>query len=97
MYEAYTTYEKSWNENDHLSLDEWRKQMEIVSPQFFYWSKTLDIEVLFLQFLKAQREANFLLYIETLVDYYYSYSQLIISIMLDGCQSNRIVHLWQEV
>ncbi len=40
--------------------------MEGISPQFLYWSKTLDIEVLFLQFLRAQREANYPLYIKSL-------------------------------
>ena len=64
MNEAHSSYEESLDES--LSFDEWQKHMETMYPQFFYWSRTLDIELLFLQFLKSQREANFLLYTETL-------------------------------
>ena len=58
LTESYLLYQQSFDEND-LSFVEWREHMETMSPQFFYWSKTLDIEILFLQFLRAQREANF--------------------------------------
>ena len=40
--------------------------METSHPQFLYWSKTLKLEILFLQFMRAQRDGNFLMYLEAL-------------------------------
>ena len=40
--------------------------MENDHPQFVYWSKTLKLEVLFLQFLHLQHEGNFPMYVEAL-------------------------------
>ena len=34
--------------------------------QFAYWNKVFNLELLLLQFLRRQREANFLLYVQTL-------------------------------
>ena len=61
-----STYMKSWGDDEYLSFEDWRKQLEAISPQFFYWSRTLDIELMFLDFLMAQRGANYPLYIESL-------------------------------
>jgi len=36
------------------------------SPQFLYWSRVLDLELCCLQLVRAIREANFALYVETL-------------------------------
>lgn len=66
--EAFTAY-KDASEVENLevkSFDEWCADMETNHPQFFYWSKTLKLEILFLQFMRAQREGNFLMYIEAL-------------------------------
>jgi hypothetical protein len=40
--------------------------MQAIHPQFDYGNKVLKLEVLFLQFLKSQCEANFQMYVETL-------------------------------
>jgi len=45
---------------------DWCADMESSHPQFFYWSKTLKLEVLFLQFMRSQRDGNFLMYLEVL-------------------------------
>ena len=66
--QAYTAY-KDTSEAEKLevkSFDDWCADMEINHPQFLYWSKTLKLEILFLQFMRAQRESNFLMYIEAL-------------------------------
>ncbi len=49
-----------------LPFPEWCEEMATHHPQFFYWNKSLQLEILFLQFLRSQRDANFLLYVETL-------------------------------
>ena len=48
------------------SFEEWCASMETSHPQFLYWSKTLKLEVLFLQFMLSQREGKFLVYVEAL-------------------------------
>ena len=59
---------------DNLEVDnitakpfhEWCADMESSHPQFFSWGKTLKLEVLFLQFMRSQRDGNFLMYLEAL-------------------------------
>ena len=66
--QAYTAY-KDTSEEEKLevkSFDDWCADMEINHPQFLYWSKTLKLEILFFQFMRAQRESNFLMYIKAL-------------------------------
>ena len=50
------------------------------SPQFDYWHRVLDLELLFLQFLRSQREQKYISYSQSLtkiipwmfaLDYYY--------------------------
>ncbi|XP_014671080.1 PREDICTED: uncharacterized protein LOC106811872 [Priapulus caudatus] len=49
-----------------MSYDAWCRDMETAHPQFFYWSKVIKLEVLFLQFMRAQREGDFRMYVDTL-------------------------------
>ena len=66
--QAFTAYK------DNLEVDnitakpfrEWCADMESSHPQFFYWGKTMKLEVLFLQFMRSQRDGNFLMYLEAL-------------------------------
>lgn len=67
MKQAYAGYQQAISEEERLSFKEWRKDMETTHPQFTYWSKTPDLELLFLQFFKSQCDANFTFYLETLV------------------------------
>ena len=66
--QAYTAYKyaSEAEKSEVKSFDNWCADMEINHPQFLYWSKTLKLEILFLQFMRAQREGNFLMYIEAL-------------------------------
>ena len=48
------------------SFDTWRKRRIHESPQFQYWSLTLELQLTILVFVRSLREANFQLYIETL-------------------------------
>ena len=65
MVEAYAQQKDDQNEQ---SFDEWRKDMEGKKNHFYYWSKVLDLEMLFLKFLKSEREGSFQAYVEALED-----------------------------
>ena len=49
-----------------LTFLEWHKMRSNESPQFLYWSKTLDLELLVLSFVKSLRVANFDLYVKSM-------------------------------
>ena len=49
-----------------LSFDEWCAEESQAHPQFLHWGKTLELELLLLQYVLAFRERNFQLYIECL-------------------------------
>ena len=49
-----------------ISFVDWCEQKELQHPQFSYWYKSLKLELLFLQLIKSQREANFEQYVTTL-------------------------------
>lgn len=53
-------------DEDVLAIEEWRLQMSKKSPHFLYWSRVLDLELYCLQLVRALREADFALYVETL-------------------------------
>ena len=40
--------------------------MDNIQPQFAYGNKTMELEILCLQFMKSQREANYEMYVECL-------------------------------
>lgn len=66
--QAYNSYkvEVESEANPAMPFNDWCTLMETQHPQFRYWSKTFNLEVLFLQFMQSQREGNFELYISTL-------------------------------
>ena len=53
--QAFTAYTESLGSDslEMKSFDEWCAAMESSYTQFFYWSKTLELEVLFLQFMQS--------------------------------------------
>ena len=63
---AYTTYQEDSTTTDMLTFEDWRQQMNEAHPLFAYWNKVFNLELLLLQFLRRQREVNFLLYVQTL-------------------------------
>ena len=52
-------------EEEPKTFMEWRKQVELASPQFHYWSLTLHFELTILIFVRSLREGNFELYKES--------------------------------
>ncbi len=62
---AYAAYKEELTSEDTLDFDDWCNHMQVSHPQFNY-SKVMKLQLLFLQFLRSQREANFQLYIEAL-------------------------------
>ncbi len=63
---AYHSYKEENGVESCLSFSEWCETMSVKHPQFCYWNQTLELALLFLGFLRAQREGNFMLYVETL-------------------------------
>ena len=66
MYSSYGEY-KDCTPEPHLCFQDWCVQMVSIHPQFSYWYKTLKLELLFLRFLRAQRELNFTEYIASII------------------------------
>ncbi len=58
---AYAAYKEELTSEDTLDFDDWCNHMQVSHPQFNY-SKVMKLQLLFLQFLRSQREANFQLY-----------------------------------
>ena len=50
-----------------MEFDDWCNKMSQERPQFKYWSMTLKLECLLLVFVRSLREANFELYVGTLM------------------------------
>ena len=61
-YDAY----KITTDGDKLDFDAWCKHTAPDHPQFHYWHQVIQLELLFLQFLRSQREWKFDMYVESL-------------------------------
>jgi len=85
--QGYEKYVKdAANSGGVITIKDWKSEMSKKSPQFLYWSHVLDLELSCLQLVRALREANFALYVESLMQIAPWYLPLITSIMLGGCQ-----------
>ena len=63
MHKAYSTHIESVPVGEEpLAFIDWRKQAEIESPHFHYWSLTLHLQLTILIFVRSLREGNFQLY-----------------------------------
>ena len=63
-YQAYLTNLQS--DEPGLAFDVWQQKRIAESPLFQYWSLTLKLQLILLMFLRAQRDGNFVLYVESL-------------------------------
>lgn len=63
--DAYKTHQVRNNQHS-LSFASWSDSMVNTNPQFHYWTRVMDMELLLLKFIRSQREANFDMYIECL-------------------------------
>ena len=66
LHRSYADYQLNTPEDEQLHYDEWCKQMAAEHPQFDYWFKVWQLELLFLQFLRSQRQQQFLPYLQSL-------------------------------
>ena len=66
LHRPYADYQLNTPDDEQLHYDEWCKQMAAEHPQFDYWFKVWQLELLFLQFLRAQRQQQFLPYLQSL-------------------------------
>lgn len=64
--EAYQLYTQVTEDDPPMDFQLWCADMRQKSPQFEFWSKILDFELLILLFIHSLREGNFELYVETL-------------------------------
>jgi len=63
MDKAYKTYREGVDEGEEpKSFSNWRKQAELKSPQFHYWSLTRHFQLTILVFVRSFWEGNFQLY-----------------------------------
>ena len=52
-------YRSNTPDDEQLHFDVWCKHVVSDHPQFDYWYKVLQLELLFLQFLRSQRQQDF--------------------------------------
>ena len=52
LHRSYADYQLDPPDDEQLHYDEWCKQMAAEPPQFDYWFKVLQLELLFIQFLR---------------------------------------------
>jgi hypothetical protein len=64
LSEAYAEYTSEPGE--HVALERWCVLQSQQCPQFDYWLKTLSLEIVLLLYIRAIREGDFQLYIESL-------------------------------
>lgn len=67
MCMSYDEYKMFTPDVQHLNFEEWCLQMVSNHPQFSYWYKTLKLQLIFLRFLRAQREQNYQEYVASLL------------------------------
>ena len=65
---SYDEYRENTPDDEHFSFKEWCLQMVLNHPQFSYWYKTYQLILLYLRFLRAQREQNYKEYVASLID-----------------------------
>ena len=64
---AYNDYKNITPEDECLTFENWTSLMEEERPQFSYWYKTLQLELLYLRFLHSQGEQNYTDYVISLI------------------------------
>ena len=66
MCRSYAAYHITTPDDEKLDFDVWCNDTAPEHLQFDYWHKVLQLELLFLLFLRSQREGKFDLYVESL-------------------------------
>ena len=60
MYKAYNAYLEGVDEGEEpKSFSDWRKQAELESPQFYFWSLTLHFQLTTLIFVQSLSKEHF--------------------------------------
>lgn len=83
--EAYSSSDDSQN----ISYEAWKINMIEKSPTFQFWDTVLDMQKKVLTFIRAHRERNFDLYVQSLdLDFFLHWTTTII---LAGCQFTFVI------
>lgn len=64
--DAYDEYVKKVGSGEPKPFKVWKEDMSKDHPQFLYWTRVLELELLCLQLVRSFREANFTLYLQSL-------------------------------
>lgn len=64
---AYQMYIDTTDENPPLPFPHWKDKLSGKSPNFLYWSRVIQLQLLCLQLVKAFRVGDFKLYVESLI------------------------------
>ena len=59
LKKSYSEYCNITPDNEQLNFEEWSKHMASAHPQYDYWYKVLQLECLFLQFLRSQCDQQY--------------------------------------
>lgn len=69
LHRAYAEYKHEVAaETNVLSLEQWCEVRAQESVQFYYWLKTVSLEIVMLLYVRSIREGNFQLYLESLTE-----------------------------
>ena len=68
LHKAYDEYKINNPDNEQTTFDDWCKQSVLEQDQFNYWYTVWRLELMFLQFLRSEREHAFQAYKEALLD-----------------------------
>ena len=66
MQKAYAKYREELTESEEMSLEDWCTNRAAACPHFKFWSIILQLEITLMIYVRAIREGNFTLYIESL-------------------------------
>ena len=63
---AYTEYVNKVANGEPESFEDWKENLSKLHPQFLYWARVLELQIVRLKLLRSFREANFALYLQSL-------------------------------
>ena len=66
LHRSYADYQLNTPEDEQRHYDEWCKQIAAEHLQFDYWFKVWQLEILYLQFMRWQRQQQVLPYLQSL-------------------------------
>lgn len=63
---AYAEYVNKVANGEPETFEDWKENLSKLHPQFLYWARVLELQIVCLQLVRSFREANFALYLQSL-------------------------------